>query len=66
MSERYDSKKTNYDAKYNRSFIKVKHVQFNIKDPSQTALLNWLDSQPSKNAYLLALISKDYEAHQNV
>ena len=59
-------KKTMYDAKYNKNFIKVKHVQFNIKSAEDVELMAWLDSHPSKNAYIKSLIRADYERHCNV
>ena len=58
-------KKAMYDVAYNRQFIRVKHVQFNMKNPMHVALMNWLDSKKSKNAFLLEILSDAYEREMN-
>ncbi len=60
------TKKYLYDAEYNKKFVKVKHVMFNITNPEDVELMEFLDSHESKNAYLKALIRADMEKQKNV
>ena len=48
-----------YDTEYNRQNIRMKHVMFNMRIPEEVELLEWLESQKSKSAYIKGLIRAD-------
>lgn len=48
-------------AKYQQEKVRKKLVRFFPKDQD---ILEWLEQQPSQNAYILGLIRADMEAHK--
>ena len=66
LSEHAMKNKKEYDKKYARTFFKSKCIAFNVKDPNDIALLEWVQKQENGNQYIKQLIREDMEKHQNV
>ncbi len=58
------TKKNLYDIEYNKLYVKVKHVMFNVRFEEDMEIMKWLDSKKSKSAYIKDLIKKDMEAQK--
>lgn len=56
--------KKNYDLNYQRSFIKRLHIQFNINDPSDMEILDFLHTKESMQRYVKELIKKEMKKHK--
>ena len=60
------TKKNLYDIEYNKKFIKVKHVMFNTNFPEDMELMEWLDTKPSKSAFIKELLRAEKAREQGV
>lgn len=54
-------KKYQYIAKFNKENYKHYHIKVNLKEKD---VIDKLDSQPSKNGYIVNLIKKDIKGRQ--
>ena len=52
--------KSEYDQEYNRKYIKRKFIPFNIQNPEDVDLLEWLKGK-NVTAYVKELIRADME-----
>ena len=53
-------KKQAYDLEYLKKFVKVKSIPFNVKNPEDMEMFEWIKNQPeSGNQYVKRLIRED-------
>lgn len=51
--------KSKYDMEYAKAHIKRKHIPFNMNNPEDVALFDWLNSRPNVTQYIKGLIAAD-------
>ena len=53
--------KGKYDMQYAKENIKRKHIPFNVNNPEDRELLDYLESKENMTAYIKELIRRDME-----
>ena len=66
LSETAMKNKKNYDKNYAHTNFRSKCIAFNVKNPDDIALLEWVQKQENGNQYIKNLIRKDMEKNQDV
>lgn len=66
LSKKALQNKKEYDKNYAKTYFKGKYIAFNVKDPSDIALLEWVQAQPNGNQYIKQLIREDMQRAKNV
>ena len=67
MSEKAKLKKKEYDTAYAKKNFKCKNIAFNMLNPEDFALLEWVKQQSEGgNKYIKRLIREDMERHTNM
>ena len=61
LSEKAKAKKAEYNRKYANEHFKGKFLSFNITNPEELELLNFMKAQPNSNQYVKDLIRADME-----
>lgn len=60
-SGEFDQKE--YSKEYQRQFIKFRKMNFNIQNRDDSAMVDWIDSQPEgTSGYLKRLVKADMES----
>ena len=61
LSEKAMKRKIEYDMKYNRENVTMKHVMFNKNVEEDVILLEWLKSKAPVSPYIKGLLRADME-----